>query len=126
LFTDHPVNQALRNQFTEVMRKRLVKRQELLDDIVPDFSPNCRRLTPGPGYLEAIIEDNVDYIRTPIKRFAETGIETTDGTHREVDAVFTTNLSFPHSVQSTIATLKPSLDIQVLRRDYEAPFPQSL
>ncbi len=27
-------------------------------------------------------------MRTPIKRFTETGIETTDGAHREVDAVF--------------------------------------
>ncbi|KAH8903537.1 FAD/NAD(P)-binding domain-containing protein [Coniochaeta sp. PMI_546] len=87
-FKDHPDNQALRDQFTEIMRKRLAKKPELLNDIVPDFSPNCRRLTPGPGYLEAITEDNVDYIRTPIKRFTESGIETTDGKHREVDAIF--------------------------------------
>ncbi|KAJ9134876.1 FAD/NAD(P)-binding domain-containing protein [Coniochaeta hoffmannii] len=87
-FKDHPDNQALRERFTEIMRKRLAKKPELLNDIVPDFSPNCRRLTPGPGYLEAITEDNVDYIRTPIKRFTETGIETVDGKHREVDAIF--------------------------------------
>ncbi|OIW24555.1 FAD/NAD(P)-binding domain-containing protein [Coniochaeta ligniaria NRRL 30616] len=87
-FKDHPDNQALRDNFTKIMRKRLAKKPELLEDIVPDFSPNCRRLTPGPGYLEAITEDNVDYIRTPIKRFTETGIETTDGKHREVDAIF--------------------------------------
>ncbi|KAB5582995.1 hypothetical protein GE09DRAFT_1211609 [Coniochaeta sp. 2T2.1] len=87
-FKNHPDNQALRDHFTEIMKKRLVKKPELLNDIVPDFSPNCRRLTPGPGYLEAITEDNVDYIRTPIKRFTETGIETIDGKHRAVDAVF--------------------------------------
>lgn len=87
-FKDHPDNQKLRENFTEMMRKRLVKKPELLDDIVPDFSPNCRRLTPGPGYLEAITEDNVDYIRSPIRRFTSTGIEAADGKHREVDAVF--------------------------------------
>lgn len=86
-FKDHPDNQDLREKFTEIMRKRLVKKPELLNDIVPDFSPNCRRLTPGPGYLEAITQGNVDYIRTPIKRFTETGIETIDGKHRAVDAV---------------------------------------
>lgn len=81
-------NTNLRETFTELMRKRLTKKPELLEHIVPDFSPNCRRLTPGPGYLEAIDQENVDYIRTPIKRFTATGIETEDGVERNVDAVF--------------------------------------
>lgn len=87
-FRDSPENADLRGKFIEIMRKRLAKKPELLEHIVPDFSPNCRRLTPGPGYLEAITEDNVEYIRTHIKRFTETGIETQDGVHREVDAIF--------------------------------------
>ncbi|KAK3317528.1 hypothetical protein B0T19DRAFT_435146 [Cercophora scortea] len=81
-------NKLLRDKFTDIMRQRLAKKPELLEHIVPDFSPNCRRLTPGPGYLEAISEDNVEYIRTPIARFTATGIETVDGQHRAVDAVF--------------------------------------
>lgn len=81
-------NQKLARSFSEDMRARLGKKPELADEIVPDFAPNCRRLTPGPGYLEAITEPNVDYIRTPIKRFTKTGIETVDGKHREVDAIF--------------------------------------
>ncbi|KAM7203144.1 hypothetical protein V8F20_004086 [Naviculisporaceae sp. PSN 640] len=81
-------NLELREKFTEIMRQRLAKKPELLEQLVPDFSPNCRRLTPGPGYLEAISEDNVSYITTKIKRFTETGIETVDGVHREVDAIF--------------------------------------
>ncbi|KAL6412036.1 hypothetical protein AUP68_04416 [Ilyonectria robusta] len=80
-------NQELRNKFIEIMKERLVKKPELLEHIIPDFSPNCRRLTPGPGYLEAISEPNVEYIRTHIKRFTETGIETEDGVQRDVDAV---------------------------------------
>jgi hypothetical protein len=27
--------------------------------VIPDFAVGCRRLTPGPGYLEALCEDNV-------------------------------------------------------------------
>ena len=81
-------NTKLKATFTDIMRKRLVKKPELLEHIIPDFSPNCRRLTPGPGYLEAITEDNVDFIQTPIKRFTAKGIQTMDGVHREVDAVF--------------------------------------
>jgi cation diffusion facilitator CzcD-associated flavoprotein CzcO len=88
VFRGSKMNENMREQFIEIMKKRLAKKPELLDNLVPDFNPNCRRLTPGPGYLEAITEDNVDFIQTRIKRFTETGIETVDGKHREVDAVF--------------------------------------
>lgn len=81
-------NNDMRERFEGNMKQRLSKKSHLIEHIVPDFSPNCRRLTPGPGYLEAIASDNLDYISTPIKRFTETGIETTDGAHREVDAIF--------------------------------------
>ncbi|KAK1760311.1 hypothetical protein QBC47DRAFT_427444 [Echria macrotheca] len=87
-FRGSPDNAALRERFTEIMRQRLARKPELLERIVPDFSPNCRRLTPGPGYLEALAQDNVEYITTPIARFTGTGIVTTDGVERQVDAVF--------------------------------------
>ncbi|KJZ72291.1 hypothetical protein HIM_08332 [Hirsutella minnesotensis 3608] len=81
-------NARLRERCMDSMRSRLAKKPELLNEMIPNFSPNCRRLTPGPGYLEALAEDNVNYIRTPIKRFTDRGIETQDGAHREVDAIF--------------------------------------
>lgn len=88
VFRNSKSNEEARERFIEVMKGRLAKKPELLERLVPDFSPHCRRLTPGPGYLEAITEDHIDYIQTPIKRFTETGIETEDGKHREVDAIF--------------------------------------
>ena len=81
-------NEEMKRKFVEIMKKRLVQKPELLEELVPDFSPNCRRLTPGPGYLEAISADNVEFIKTPITRLASTGIETTDGKIRKVDAIF--------------------------------------
>ncbi|ERS98125.1 uncharacterized protein SPSK_06119 [Sporothrix schenckii 1099-18] len=87
VFKNAPANDTLREQFTASMRERVQKKPALLHDLIPDFSPNCRRLTPGPGYLEALAEDNVDYVRTPIRRFTATGIETEDGVVREVDAI---------------------------------------
>ncbi|KAI1496944.1 hypothetical protein F5X99DRAFT_47158 [Biscogniauxia marginata] len=77
-----------RKKIIEYMKEHLTKKPELLDSLIPDFDPHCRRLTPGPGYLEAITSDNVEYIQTHIKRFTKTGIETVDGRHREVDAIF--------------------------------------
>ncbi|KAK8198982.1 hypothetical protein BKA81DRAFT_392790 [Phyllosticta paracitricarpa] len=87
VFKDGPENAAARDNFIALMAKRLQGRTDLLEQLVPDFAPHCRRLTPGPGYLEALAQPNVELIRTPIARFTETGIVTEDGTVREVDAV---------------------------------------
>ena len=87
IFKDSPENQALREQWEELMLARVAEKPELADKIIPDFPPNCRRPTPGPGYLEALSKDNVSYIQTPIKRFTERGIVTVDGVEREVDIV---------------------------------------
>ncbi|KAH6676226.1 hypothetical protein B0J14DRAFT_350711 [Halenospora varia] len=80
-------NAGLREDFIKLMGERLKKKPELLELIVPDFPPNCRRLTPGPGYLEALTEDNVSFIRTPISHFTKEGIVTNDGIERKVDAI---------------------------------------
>ncbi|KAK7540467.1 uncharacterized protein J3D65DRAFT_236167 [Phyllosticta citribraziliensis] len=82
-----PENEAARDNFIALMAKRLQGRTDLLEQLVPDFAPHCRRLTPGPGYLEALAQPNVELIRKPIARFTETGIVAEDGTLREVDAV---------------------------------------
>ncbi|KAH7368214.1 4-hydroxyacetophenone monooxygenase [Plectosphaerella cucumerina] len=85
----HEAVEDQRERYTALMNEKLAARKpELVGELIPDFSPHCRRLTPGPGYLEAITSDNVDYVRTHIARFTEKGIETTDGTVREVDAIF--------------------------------------
>lgn len=81
-------NPSYRDRFTEILRRRLAKKPGLAEKMMPDSSPHCRRLTPGPGYLEVLTEDNLEYIQTPISRFTATGIQTVDGTHREVDATF--------------------------------------
>ena len=87
LFKGTEENNRIKEEFIKLMTERLKKKPELLDEIVPDFSPNCRRLTPGPGYLEALTEDNLSFIRTPISHFTPSGIVTTDGIERKVDAV---------------------------------------
>jgi cation diffusion facilitator CzcD-associated flavoprotein CzcO len=55
--------------------------------VIPSFAVACRRLTPGAGYLEALCEDNVDFIHSPIKRITPTGIETEDGDVKELDVI---------------------------------------
>ncbi|KAI9743683.1 MAG: hypothetical protein M1818_002999 [Claussenomyces sp. TS43310] len=71
----------------DAMKKKLEKKPEIMAALEPSFPPGCRRLTPGPGYLEALVEDNVNFINTKIKRIVPKGIETVDGKVREVEVL---------------------------------------
>lgn len=76
-----------RAQYKADMERRLKDKPELLSLLLPDFPPLCKRLTPGPGYLEALTSPKVSVITTGITRVDETGIITADGKHRPVDAI---------------------------------------
>jgi hypothetical protein len=69
------------------MKRRLAGKPELADTLMPSFPPVCRRLTPGPGYLEALTDPKVDVITTEIKEVVQNGIITADGQHHPVDAI---------------------------------------
>ncbi|KAL4733923.1 hypothetical protein BDV11DRAFT_213295 [Aspergillus similis] len=87
IFRNSPININLRETWTKLMLSRIKDKPELADKIIPDFPPNCRRPTPGPGYLEALTKVNVEYIQTHISHFTEIGIVTKDGVERPVDVV---------------------------------------
>ncbi|TFK42010.1 FAD/NAD-P-binding domain-containing protein [Crucibulum laeve] len=74
-------------EFRRIMLEKLAKKPWIADHIIPDFAVCCRRLTPGPGYLEALCEDNVDFIPTPIKKVTSDGIETSDGKSQQLDVI---------------------------------------
>ncbi|KAL4794375.1 hypothetical protein BDV19DRAFT_390214 [Aspergillus venezuelensis] len=73
--------------FTENMERRLRNKPELVKDLIPAFAPACRRLTPGPGYLEALTDDKVEVISSPIVKIVEDGVLTEDGKHHPTDVV---------------------------------------
>jgi len=51
-------------QFRAEMEKKLASRPDLMEKIIPSFAPGCRRLTPGKGFLEALLQDNVEVIHS--------------------------------------------------------------
>jgi hypothetical protein len=61
--------------------------EELKERFIPKWSPGCRRLTPGEGYLEALKEDHVKIVHDELVRFTEQGIVTADGTEHKFDIV---------------------------------------
>lgn len=73
--------------FEKDMKQRLSKKPEVAEHLIPSFPPLCKRLTPGPGYLEALTDEKCNVINDKIERIDETGVWTADGKHRPVDAI---------------------------------------
>ncbi|KAL1738546.1 hypothetical protein HDZ31DRAFT_69882, partial [Schizophyllum fasciatum] len=76
-----------RKELRKVMEQKLAKKPWIAEHLIPEFGLGCRRLTPGPGYLEALCEDNVDFVASPIRRITEDGLITEDGQHIHLDVL---------------------------------------
>lgn len=76
--------------FRRVMIERLGdsdKGRKLADMLIPSFPVGCRRQTPGPGYLEALLFHNVETRWDDIARITEKGILAKNGTLLEFDVI---------------------------------------
>jgi cation diffusion facilitator CzcD-associated flavoprotein CzcO len=82
-----PIQQGAKQVFKDHMQKRLETHPHIFEALLPSFSPGCRRLTPGPGYLEALTQPNVNFVTSPITKISETAVHTKDGQTHEIDAL---------------------------------------
>jgi hypothetical protein len=60
-----------KEKIIENMKTKLAKKEGLYEMLEPSWSPGCRRLTPGPGFLEALVEDNVHFIKSNIAKLTK-------------------------------------------------------
>lgn len=72
------------------MKAEMLKRigpghEELKERLVPSWPPGCRRITPGDGYLEALVKPNVTTVHKEIVRVVPEGIIDASGQLHEVD-----------------------------------------
>jgi len=92
LFGMYQQNSDLSKQFREVITKEMHRRmgpghEKLKSFIIPTWSPGCRRISPGDGYLEALVQPNVEPVYGGIKKVTEKGIITQDGVEHEMDVL---------------------------------------
>ncbi|KAM5342812.1 hypothetical protein ACJ41O_013778 [Fusarium nematophilum] len=79
-----------RKVITEEMNRRIGPGNEKLKEfIIPKWSPGCRRISPGDGYLEALAEPNVEPVFDGIERIVPEGILTNDGKTHKFDIIVT-------------------------------------
>lgn len=73
--------------FRAAMRERLASKPEIADFLIPSFAVGCRRTTPGPGYLEALIEPNVEFVTDPISEVNSQGVLLDSGRQIALDCL---------------------------------------
>lgn len=67
------------------MAEKLNHDPVLCEQLIPKWEIGCRRVTPGPGYLESFSKPNCSLTSSPITKITENGIVTADGKVFECD-----------------------------------------
>lgn len=84
---DTGLQKMVRDDAERQMLRRLASKPDIIKALVPNYSIGCRRITPGPGYLDALTQDNVQFVTEDLECFTETGIRTKSGQEFELDAI---------------------------------------
>ncbi|KAL2875662.1 hypothetical protein SGCOL_009124 [Colletotrichum sp. CLE4] len=82
-----PLQLEARRIIEAKMMEKLACKPEIAEKLIPDFPVACKRLTPGPGYLESLTADNVEFCSQDLASFTEKGVVTADGRELEFDAI---------------------------------------
>ncbi|KAL5340957.1 hypothetical protein BJX70DRAFT_406699 [Aspergillus crustosus] len=87
---DSDIQKRAQELFRTSMLQRLgdsPKGKKIAEYLLPDFPVGCRRQTPGPGFLEALTQDNIEMHWDDVARITEKGILTKSGEEREYDVI---------------------------------------
>ncbi|KAI0170094.1 hypothetical protein BJ166DRAFT_608187 [Pestalotiopsis sp. NC0098] len=80
------MSDTFRKAITEEMHRRIGPGNDKLKEfIIPTWAPGCRRISPGDGYLEALVEPNVQPVYGGIQKIVPEGIITQDGELHKMD-----------------------------------------
>lgn len=87
-FAVSEINAAARLMFTDWITNQVGPDQDLLTKVLPDYPATGKRTLQDNGtWLATLRRDNVELVRTPIRRITPTGVVTEDGVSRDVDII---------------------------------------
>jgi len=87
IFLDNEWLASLGKKGSLLHLKAQVKDPELREKLMPDFQFGCKRILISDEYWSSFERPNVELVTDPIEEIKSTGIQSTDGTFREVDAI---------------------------------------
>jgi cation diffusion facilitator CzcD-associated flavoprotein CzcO len=76
-----------RGKVEQYMRTMLKGDAALCSALIPTYALGCRRMTPAPGFFEAIAQPNVQVVTGAMRRIVPEGIEMESGEILKVDAI---------------------------------------
>ncbi|WP_196809640.1 NAD(P)/FAD-dependent oxidoreductase [Nocardia sp. 348MFTsu5.1] len=82
-------NDRLRDNLTQYIRSQVDDRADLVEKLVPDYTPAARRPVVDNKWYRSLTRDNVELVTDGIERFSARGIVTVDGTERRIDLALT-------------------------------------
>ncbi|KAL2436581.1 FAD-binding monooxygenase tazF [Exophiala dermatitidis] len=91
-----------------LMRDEMYRRigpghEELKKNLIPTWAPGCRRMTPGEGYLEALVQDNVVTVHKNIAKVVPEGLlDSTRQLHQADIIVCATGFDVSHKPNFTV------------------------
>ncbi|MFC7446541.1 flavin-containing monooxygenase [Rhodococcus daqingensis] len=80
-------NDMLREILVGYISSQVDGRQDLIDQLVPDYPPMTRRPVVDNNWYASLTRNNVELVTTPIDRMTDTAIVTADGAARDADLV---------------------------------------
>lgn len=86
LLRDTPLHNAFTEKIREVMAEKL-KGSGLADKLIPKWGIGCRRLTPGVGYLEALVDPKTEVVFSGVKEVTANGCLSDEGKEYAVDVI---------------------------------------
>lgn len=87
---DSDIQLKAQDLFQKSMTERLgdsTKGKRAAEMLLPTFPVGCRRQTPGPGFLEALLQDNVEMVWDSIQAVTPKGIRLKTGEEAEYDVI---------------------------------------
>lgn len=87
MLKDGPVQKFAREKVAEYMAFMLGGDEKLCQTLIPTYPLGCRRITPAPGYLQALRAPNVEIVMDGMKQIVPEGIELHSGEVIKVDAI---------------------------------------
>ena len=87
VFLDSEWLSSLGKKGSQLHLKAQVKDPELRKKLMPSFQFGCKRILISDDYWSSFERPNVELVTDPIDEIKRTGIQTRDGTFREVDAI---------------------------------------
>ncbi|KAF9730195.1 hypothetical protein PMIN04_012136 [Paraphaeosphaeria minitans] len=96
-------NDKMRGLLIDFIKSKMQDRPDLVEKLMPHYSPMVRRLIVDNGFYDMLLRDHVELVTDGIESITETGIKTVDGQEREFDLIV---LSTGWSVQEWFAPCK--------------------